>query len=208
MAQEVCVFVGAEDRARLAAVVSDRSRPLKHVQRCRIILFSADRLPVIEVARRAGVSRPAVWRWQRRYAEAGVEGLLRDKSRPPGKAPVAPATVAGVLALTCAEPPGETTHWTGRAMAKTIGLSLRTIQRIWEKHRLQPHRLRTFKRSTDPAFAERSRTLLASTCIRQPTPWCSRSTRNPRSRACPWHEQGHSIAPSRVCRSSPANAGP
>ena len=148
MAQEVCVVVGSEDRARLAAVVSDRSRPLKHVQRCRIILFSADRLPVIEVARRAGVSRPAVWRWQRRYAEAGVEGLLRDKSRPPGKAPVAPATVAGVLA-------GETTHWTGRAMAKTIGLSLRTIQRIWEKHRLQPHRLRTFKRSTDSAFAEK-----------------------------------------------------
>ena len=153
LAQEVCVFVGTEDRARLAAIVGDRL--LKHVQRCRIILFSADRLPVIEVARRAGVSRPAVWRWQRRYAEAGVEGLLRDKSRPPGKAPVAPATVAGVLALTCAEPPGETTHWTGRAMAKTIGLSLRTIQRIWEKHRLQPHRLRTFKRSTDPAFAEK-----------------------------------------------------
>ena len=154
MAQEVCVFVGSEDRARLAAIVGDRSRPLKHVQRCGIVLFSAERLPVIEVARRAGVSRPAVWRWQRRYAEAGVEGLLRDKSRPPGKAPVAPATVAEVLALTCAEPPGETTHWTGRAMAKTIGLSLRTIQRIWEKHRLQPHRLRTFKRSTDPAFAE------------------------------------------------------
>src|SRR5271167_1069882 len=155
MAQEVCVVVGAEDRARLTAIVGDRSRPLKHVQRSRIVLFSADRLPVIEVARRAGVSRPAVWRWQRRYAEAGLEGLLRDKTRPPGKAPVAPATVAEVLALTCAEPPGETTHWTGRAMAKAVGLSLRTIQRIWEKHRLQPHRIRTFKRSTDPAFAEK-----------------------------------------------------
>ena len=155
MAQEVCIIVGTEDRARLAAIVGDRSRPLKHVQRSRIVLLSADRLTVIEVARRAGVSRPAVWRWQRRYAEAGVDGLLRDKTRPPGTAPVAPATVARVLALTCAEPPGETTHWTGRAMAKAVGLSLRTIQRIWEKHRLQPHRLRTFKRSTDPAFAEK-----------------------------------------------------
>ena len=139
----------------MTAIIGDRSRPLKHLQRSRIVLLSADRLPVIEVARRAGVSRPAVWRWQRRYAEAGVEGLLRDKTRPPGKAPVAPATVAEVLALTCAEPPGETTHWTGRAMAKAVGLSLRTIQRIWEKHRLQPHRIRTFKRSTDPAFAEK-----------------------------------------------------
>jgi transposase len=139
----------------LAAIVGDRGRPLKHVPRARIVLLSADRLPVIEVARRAGISRPAVWRWQRRYAETGVEGLLRDKTRLPGKAPVAPATVAEVLALTCAEPPGETTPRTGRAMAQAVGLSLRTIQRIWEKHRLQPHRLRTFKRSTDPAFAEK-----------------------------------------------------
>ena len=155
MAQEVCVVVGAEDCARLAAIIGDRSRPLKHVQRARIVLFSADRLAAAAVARRARVSRPAVWRWQRRYAEAGVDGLLRDKTRPPGKAPVPAATVAKVLALTCAEPPGETTHWTGRAMAKTVGLSLRTIQRIWEANRLQPHRIRTFKRSTDPAFAEK-----------------------------------------------------
>src|ERR1700686_990609 len=155
MAQTVSMIVTAQERVRLAAIVGDRSRPLKLLQRSRIVLFSADRLPVIEVARRAGVSRPAVWRWQRRYAEAGLEGLLRDKTRPPGKAPVAPATVAEVLALTCAEPPGETTHWTGRAMAKAVGLSLRTIQRIWEKHRLQPHPLRTFKRSSDPAFAEK-----------------------------------------------------
>jgi hypothetical protein len=45
MAQEVCVVVDAEDRARLAAVVGDRRRPLKHVQRARIVLYSADRLP-------------------------------------------------------------------------------------------------------------------------------------------------------------------
>ena len=155
MAQDVCVIVGAEERARLAAVVGDRSRPLKHVQRAWIVLFSAERLPVLEVARRAGVSRPAVWRWQRRFAEEGVDGLLRDKTRPPGKPPLPAATVAKVLALTCAEPPGEATHWTGRAMAKAVGISLRAVQRIWEAHRLQPHRVRTFKRSNDPALAQK-----------------------------------------------------
>ena len=96
-----------------------------------------------------------VWRWQRRYAEAGVDGLLCDKTRPPGKKPVPIETVKKVLALTCGEPPGEMTHWTGRAMAKTVGLSLNTVQRIWKANRLQPHRLRTFKRSTDPALAEK-----------------------------------------------------
>ncbi len=155
MAQDVCVIVGAVDRERLATVVGDRSRPLKHVQRARIVLFSAQRLPVLEVARRAGVSRPTVWRWQRRFAEEGVDGLLRDKTRPPGKKPLPAATVAKVLTLTCAEPPGETTHWTGRAMAKAVGISLRAVQRIWEAHRLQPHRIRTFKKSNDPAFAEK-----------------------------------------------------
>jgi len=153
MSQTVSVIIGAEDRARLVALLGDRNRPLKHVQRANIIMLSADRLPVQEVARRAGVSRPAVWRWQVRYAEQGVDGLLRDKTRKPGRAPLPTSTVATVLALTCSEPPGAVTHWTGRAMAKTVGISLRAVQRIWEANRLQPHRIRTFKRSNDPAFA-------------------------------------------------------
>jgi transposase len=153
MAQTVNVIVSEEDRQRLAAIASDRSRPLKHVQRAQIILRSAERLNVLDVAEAVGISRPAVWRWQARYAEQGVEGLLRDKTRPPGKTPLSTAKVAEVLALTCSEPSGEVTHWTGRAVAKIAGVSLRAVQRIWEQHRLQPHRLRTFKRSKDPAFA-------------------------------------------------------
>jgi transposase len=155
MPQTVCVIVGAGDRERLAAVIGDRSRPLKHIQRARIVLHAADLLSVLEVARRAGVSRPAVWRWQRRYAEEGVDGLLRDKTRKPGKPALPAATVARVLALTCSDPPGETTHWTGRAMAKAVGISLRAVQRIWAANRLQPQRVRSFKRSTDAALAEK-----------------------------------------------------
>jgi hypothetical protein len=153
MAQIVCPLVSAEDRARLEAIVADRNRAQKHVARARIILGSAERLPVATVAKRAGVGRPAVWRWQRRFAETGVDGLLRDASRKPGKAPLGNPTIHRVVALSCAEPPGEATHWTGRAMAKTVGISLRSVQRIWAAHDLQPHRLRTFKRSTDPDFA-------------------------------------------------------
>jgi transposase len=155
MAQTVNVIVPAEDRERLLAIIGDRNRPLKHVQRAKIILSSADRLPVVEVARQAGLSRPAVWRWQQRYGEQGIEGLLRDKTRKPGKAPLSAKIVAKVLELTCSEPPGEATHWTGRAMAKAFNVSLRTVQRLWDAHRLQPHRLRTFKRSSDPKFAEK-----------------------------------------------------
>jgi transposase len=152
MAQTVCPFLSAEDRQRLAAVLADRNRPQKHAARVRIILHSTGRLGVAEIARRAGISRPAVWRWQLRFAEAGVEGLLSDRTRKPGKPRTPDATVQRVVALTCAEPPGETTHWTGRMMAEAVGLSLRTVQRIWAAHQLQPHRLRSFKRSRDPEF--------------------------------------------------------
>src|SRR4051794_33273942 len=88
MAQSVCLVVSAGDRARLEAIVADRNRSRKHVARARLVLLSADRLDVATVARRAGISRPAVWRWQQRYAEAGVDGLLRDKTRKPGKLPI------------------------------------------------------------------------------------------------------------------------
>jgi transposase len=153
MAQTLCPIVSADDRARLESVVADRNRPQKHVARARIVLLSARRLDVAAVARQAGISRPAVWRWQQRFAEAGVDGLLRDRTRKPGKPALGEAVAHRVVALTCAEPPGEATHWTGRAMAKAAGLSLRSVQRIWAAHQLQPHRLRTFKRSRDPAFA-------------------------------------------------------
>src|SRR3954451_21191074 len=155
MAQTVCPLISAADRARLAAIVADRNRPQKHVTRARIILHSAERIDVAEVARRALSTRPSVWRWQQRFAEAGVDGLLRDKTRKPGKRRTADAVVQRVVALTCGEPPGEATHWTGRAMAEATGLSLRTVQRIWDAHDLQPHRLRSFRRSADPEFASK-----------------------------------------------------
>src|SRR5215469_13264112 len=85
MAQTVCVIVSAADRERLQAIIGDRNQPRKHMERARIVLASAEREPAQRVAARVGVSRPTVWRWQQRYAEVGVEGLLRDKTRKPGK---------------------------------------------------------------------------------------------------------------------------
>ncbi len=153
MAQTVSILLQADDGARLAAIIGDRNRPQKHVLRARIILLAAERLPVLEVSRRSGTSRPNVWRWQQRFAEEGVDGLLRDKTRKPGKKPLSTATIAKILALPCSEAPGAVTHWTGRMVAKAVGVSLSAVQRLWQANRLQPHRIRTFKRSNDPAFA-------------------------------------------------------
>ena len=77
VAQTVCLLLPAEDRERLLAVIADRNRPLKHVQRAHIVLFSADRLRVQEVARRAGVSRPD---FGRKRSAAGRAGLVAQET--------------------------------------------------------------------------------------------------------------------------------
>jgi transposase len=153
MRRGIEIRVAADDRARLEAIVVDRNRARKHVERARIVLLSAEGVGTLSIMRQVGCAKATVWRWQERFAEAGVDGLLRDKSRPPGRPPLSKVVVERVVELTLAEPPGEATQWTGRAMAKAAGISLRSVQRIWAAHGLQPHRVKRFKLSKDPEFA-------------------------------------------------------
>jgi transposase len=153
MRRGIEIRVAADDRARLEAIVVDRNRARKHVERARIVLLSAEGVGTLSIMRQVGCAKATVWRWQERFAEAGVDGLLRDKSRPPGRPPLSKVVVERVVELTLAEPPGEATQWTGRAMAKAVGISLRSVQRIWAAHGLQPHRVKRFKLSKDPEFA-------------------------------------------------------
>lgn len=157
MAQQVCIQLINDDRERLQRIVGDRNTAQKHAWRARIILASAEGLNVQDIARQVGISRPAVWRWQQRFAEEGVNGLLRDKSRPPGTPPLAAEVVRRVVELTMSEPPGAATRWTGRRMARYVGISLKSVQRIWADHKLKPQRIRTFKLSRDPDLAGKLR---------------------------------------------------
>jgi transposase len=157
MREACCLWLSAADRARLAAIATDRNSPQKHVWRARIVLLSAERLGTVEIMRRTGKAKPSVWRWQARYLEAGIDGLLRDKTRPARIPRLASDLVERLVARTLAPPPGEATHWTVRAMAREIGIAPASVQRIWVAHGLQPHRVRSFKLSTDPAFAAKLR---------------------------------------------------
>jgi transposase len=155
MRQGISIEVNSADRLRLEAVVADRNSPQKHVWRSRIVLLTADGLGTVEIMRQTDKSKTVVWRWQERFMTEGVDGLLRDKTRPSRIPPLSTDVAAGVVALTLKEPPGETTHWTAVAMAKVVAISVSSVQRIWRKHGLQPHRIRSFKLSNDKMFAEK-----------------------------------------------------
>src|SRR5207245_1061038 len=149
------VNVTPVDCRRLEAIVADRCTPQKHGWRAKIILGTDDGGGTAEIMWRSGKAKPVVWTWQARFMAEGVDGLLRDKTRKPGKLPLPAATVQKVSDLVTGPSPAEATHWTGRMLAKAAGVSLRSVQRILEAHQLAPHRIRTFKLSTDPKFAEK-----------------------------------------------------
>jgi transposase len=92
----IVVIVTRGDRRRLEAIIADRSAPQKHVWRANIILATADGCGTTQVMRRSGKSKPVVWRWQARFMAEGVDGLLRDKTRKPGKPPLSSDTVQRV----------------------------------------------------------------------------------------------------------------
>jgi transposase len=160
MRKATTIILTETDRVALSTIVKDRNtlprvlgRPQKHVWRAQIVLLSGEGCGTMELTRRTGTSKTSVWRWQQRFLAEGVPGLLRDKTRPSRIPPLGAEVEARVVAATQTAAPGETTHWTSAAMAKEIGISVSSVQRIWRKHGLQPHKIRRFKLSNDPRFA-------------------------------------------------------
>jgi transposase len=152
---DICIYVSPANRVRLEAIITDRNSPSKAVWRARIVLATADGLGTSAIMKRTGKSKPCVWRWQERYIEEGVEGLLRDKTRPPGKKPLSATVKRKVLAKTGSEMPPNSTHWSVRSMATAVGISHTSVQRIWAEAGLKPHLVRRFKISNDPQFEEK-----------------------------------------------------
>src|SRR3984885_5682963 len=160
MRTSVSLYVTTADLDRLRNLVSDRNAPQKHVWRGRIVLLTAEGLGTNAIMRETSKSKTCVWRWQERFAAEGFEGLLHDKTRPSRIPKLDTAIAERIVALTMESPLAEATHWTGAAMAEAVGVSVSSVQRIWRAHGLQPHRVRQFKLSNDPAFVDKVRDIV------------------------------------------------
>jgi len=156
----IAISLISADHARLTEVVADRNSPQKHVWRAQIVLLSAQDVGTNEIMRATGKAKSCVWRWQERFMLAGVNGLLRDKTRPSRIPPLYEMVAAHVVALTLTQPPGETTRWTAAAMAAACAISISSVHRIWRSHGLRSHQVRQFKLSNDPQFAAKVRDIV------------------------------------------------
>jgi transposase len=152
---DICLYVSPANRSRLEAIIKDRNSSRKAVWRAEIVLATAEGHGTNEIMRRTGKSKPCVWRWQERFVEDGVDGLLRDKTRPSRVPALAEEVKLAVLTKTAKETPANATHWSRTSMAKAAGISPSSVGRIWREAGLKPHRIGTFKVSNDPHFEEK-----------------------------------------------------
>lgn len=152
---DICLYVCRTSRTKLNDIVKDRNSTAKAVWRAEIVLATAEGHGTNEIMRCTAKSKPCVWRWQERYVEEGVDGLLRDKTRPSRVPPLAEAVRLTVLKRTAGGTPVNATHWSRASMAKAVGISPSSVGRIWREAGLKPHRVETFKVSNDPQFEEK-----------------------------------------------------
>jgi len=125
------------------------------VERARIVLLAAAGWQDRQIAAKLKITSAKAARWRNRFLDGGLAALDKDAPRP-GRTPIiTPAKVQEVIRKTTREKPNNATHWSTRSMAAVAGLSEKSVRRIWHKHGLKPHLLRTFKVSNDPEFAQK-----------------------------------------------------
>jgi len=149
------IILTAQERSTLETWARGRSFPLRLVQRACIILFASDGMLNKEISHRLNISRPTVQLWRQRFLDHRLEGIQKDAPRP-GRMPIIPAKkVQEVVEATLHTTPPNATHWSTRTMAQVQGVSEATIRRIWKRHNLKPHLIKTFKLSRDRQFIEK-----------------------------------------------------
>jgi transposase len=145
-----------EERTELTSLAVRRNTAQALALRARIVLGCAEGAQNKDVATRLQVDRATVGKWRRRFVEHRIDGL-RDEPRSGAPRTIEDERIEAVIVQTLESTPPDATHWSSRGMSKACGLSVSTVQRIWRAFGLQPHRLETFKLSTDPEFVAKVR---------------------------------------------------
>jgi len=146
--------VASTDHAELQRWLRARTTRQSLVTRAKIVLLSSEGMSGAAIAVKLGVTRPTVYKWRRRYERQGLAGL-QDDARAGRPRKMTQAKAKEILRLTTERIPHEATHWSVRLMADYAGVSTWQVRQVWKAADLRPHRLKTFKISNDPQFAEK-----------------------------------------------------
>ena len=139
-------------RDKLMNLAHSNTTEVRLARRAGIVLLAAGGFDNETIGEMLDVGRVQAGRWRTRYAAGGLAAIERDLPRG-GRKPTIDA--AEIVRLTTQTKPEAATQWSTRTLAAVAGVSDTTIQRIWMKRGLKPHRVKKFKVSRDPKFAEK-----------------------------------------------------
>src|SRR5438270_2027595 len=146
------ITLTTEERGELEQMTQSRTLPAGDVFRGRLILLLADGVSYRTIQERLDTTAPTISRWKERFLQQRMGGLV--EIRHPGQKPtvLTPALQAKVLEATRRKPKDGSTHWSCRKLAAQLGVSKDTVQRVWHRAGLKPHRLERYMARDDPAF--------------------------------------------------------
>ncbi|MDR2673588.1 MAG: IS630 family transposase [Opitutaceae bacterium] len=144
-----------KQKAELSALERSGKTAQRLAQRCRIVLAAGEGMTDKAIGKQERVSRQKAGRWRKRYLEAGLAGLLKDKAGRGRPARIKPEQKAEVVRRTLEQTPEMATQWSTRRMARESGMSASSVALIWQAHGLKPHLARGFKLSKDKHFLEK-----------------------------------------------------
>jgi len=149
------VTLSETDSKELKRWVGAHRTPQQVAQRCRIILAAAAGKQDKDIARSMQINYKTVALWRQRFCSEGSDCLWEVAAGRGRKPHFTADKIEEVINATLQTKPAGATHWSCRTMAKEQGISKATINRIWQSHGLQPHRIKKFKLSRDPKFLEK-----------------------------------------------------
>jgi len=142
--------VSADQKRELERIRNAPTSPQRLVRRAQIVLLRASGCTQVQTAAAAGVNRPVVILWERRFADLGLAGLEDAAGR--GRIASIPEAKRELVIPQATKPPAGRTRWSVRTMARRAGISPASVQRVWAANEIKPHLVRTFKLSNDPHF--------------------------------------------------------
>jgi hypothetical protein len=149
------VTISESDHQELERWVSAHRTPQQVAQRCRIILAAAKGQQDKDIAESMEINSKTVALWRQRFCREGPDSLWEVAAGRGRKPQITADKIEEIINTTLQSRPAGATHWSCRTMAKKQGVSKVTINRIWQSHNLQPHRIKQFKLSRDPRFLEK-----------------------------------------------------
>ena len=125
------------------------------VREAKGLLMAAQGVANERTAKALGVSRSTVLDWRDKFATLGVQGVGKVRKGRGRKPTIAQEKVDQIVYDTLHTAPPDATQWSVRTMARHAGVGKSTVQEIWSSRGIKPHRVETFKLSSDKHFEEK-----------------------------------------------------